>query len=414
VINVLGYGLNINKSNLIIQNPLLLQNYPDAVLAYDNYENLNNKYKGYIFDIRRASDNAELSINMINNIRDNDTIQSFCSGTQGYICKRYDLTGNGNDCIISVASDQQLLIDNGVFESLIDKRFCYEPANSALSLADITNSVNARMDNLDSTSYIVYKDSTDNIHASYTEDYVFHVNCTAGLMDISIGNGNDIFWYLEDGTTSTADRPAVTLGTGVSYLFCSNFQDSGVQLRDNGTNSLLVGDLSDLPKLKSFLYFSGCGNLTGNIENISLLEDYLNVLNASLITGDIINLSKLSGYLSLFGCTSVYGDVSALNLCSNIILVNCNLVTGDIGTLVNAQYGFNLLNSGVSGILNPHANLANINLAGTAMTANDTDQSLINLDTNTSVVGTITTAGNRTATSDAAVASLIGKGWTVT
>ena len=179
----------------------------------------------------------------------------------------------------------------------------------------------------------------------------FPIPCTAGLMDVSI-TGAPVLWVFPDGTTSTASRPAKTLeANGTVWVYCSDWLDSDLTINDNGTDSRYVGDLKDLPPSLTY---------------------YLSLYNCSLVTGDLADLPALTYYLNLY---------------------NCSLITG---------------------ILSPTAGLNTIDLRGTGMSANDTDQTLINLAAvTTQTSGTIQTKGNRTGASDAAVATLQGKSWTV-
>ena len=56
-----------------------------------------------------------------------------------------------------------------------------------------------------------------------------------------------------------------------------------------------------------------------------------------------------------------------------------------------------------------------IQLDGTAMSPNDTDQTLIALDANTARTnGNMSIVANRTSASDAAYNALIARGWTIT
>lgn len=111
---------------------------------------------------------------------------------------------------------------------------------------------------------------------------------------------------------------------------------------------------------------------------------------------DISALSNLSYYADFGNCPNLTGDISALSNCSRRVwLSNC---------------------SGVSGyFVNPHPQMYEIQLDGTAMSPNDTDQTLIALDANTARTnGNMSIVANRTSASDAAYNALIARGWTIT
>jgi hypothetical protein len=71
--------------------------------------------------------------------------------------------------------------------------------------------------------------------------------------------------------------------------------------------------------------------------------------------------------------------------------------------------------TGISGIYTPLATTKTIYLGYSAMSSNDTDQSIINIAAiTTQTSGTLNTRSNRTSASDAAIASLNAKSWTIT
>jgi len=245
----------------------------------------------------------------------------------------------------------------------------------------------------------------------------FPIPCTAGLMDVSI-TGAPVLWVFPDGTTSTASRPAKTLeANGTVWVYCSDWSDSDLTIIDNGTYSRYVGDLKDLPpSLTNYLDLARCSLITGDLADLPALTNTLSLFNCSLVTGDLADLPALTNTLSLFNCSLITGDLADLPALTNTLsLFNCSLVTGDLADLPALTNYLSLYNCPlVTGILSPTAGLKTIDLRGTGMSANDTDQTLINLAAvTTQTSGTIQTKGNRTGASDAAVATLQGKSWTV-
>ena len=222
---------------------------------------------------------------------------------------------------------------------------------------------------------------------------VFFITMQAGLMDFSITNGEGVLWLFPDNTTSTADRPSITLAeAGTVFLYCDDFTKADIEISDNTTDTNYIGDLSDLPPLTYLTSFSNAG-VTGDIDALSNLTYYANFYNTN-VTGDISNLSNLT-YFARFYNTNV---------------------TGDISNLSNLTYYANFGNAPVTGVLNPHPSLRSLYLYGTNLSTNDVDQTAINLDTNTSRAdGTLNISGlNRTSASTDALNSLLAKGWSVT
>ena len=73
---------------------LLLNDYSGASVAY-SLRLLDKSYTGDVIVVRRASDNTTQSIGFVNNELDTATLESFCSGTDGFVATWYDQSGNG-------------------------------------------------------------------------------------------------------------------------------------------------------------------------------------------------------------------------------------------------------------------------------------------------------------------------------
>ena len=73
---------------------LLLNDYGGAAAAY-SLRLLDKSYTGDAIVVRRASDNTTQNIGFINNELDTASLESFCSGTDGFVTTWYDQSGNG-------------------------------------------------------------------------------------------------------------------------------------------------------------------------------------------------------------------------------------------------------------------------------------------------------------------------------
>ena len=186
-------------------------------------------------------------------------------------------------------------------------------------------------------------------------------------------------------------------------------------LRDNGTirlafdealenleirnNNALKADLSDLGgKITYFLRLDNCQNITGDLADLGgKITYFLSLSNCKNITGDLADLGgKITNTLRMSNCRNITGDLADLG--------------GKITNILDLYYCRN-----ISGVYSGNVYPASINLSYTGVSAEEMDQNLINLNENTSKKGTFTANGmSRTAASDAAVAGLIAKGWTVT
>jgi hypothetical protein len=74
---------------------------------------LRDAYAGNCIRVRRASDNAESNIGFVNNELDVTTLETFCSGTNGFVTTFYDQAGNGENLVQSTASNQPQIVNSG-------------------------------------------------------------------------------------------------------------------------------------------------------------------------------------------------------------------------------------------------------------------------------------------------------------
>lgn len=96
---------------------LLLDVYTSAAVAY-GFTKLRTAYSGYCIKIRRASDNTTQDIGFSGYDLDTSAINTFCSGTTGYIHTVYDQSGNGNNWTQTTAASQPLIYSGGAVRTL--------------------------------------------------------------------------------------------------------------------------------------------------------------------------------------------------------------------------------------------------------------------------------------------------------
>lgn len=90
----------------------LLDTYSGAEAAY-SLRKLSGSYSGDAIRVRRASDDTEQDIGFVDGELDTSTLESFCSGTDGFVKTWYDQSGNGNDATNSTASEQPQIVSAG-------------------------------------------------------------------------------------------------------------------------------------------------------------------------------------------------------------------------------------------------------------------------------------------------------------
>ena len=90
----------------------LLDTYSGAAAAY-SLRLLDSTYSGNAVRVRRASDNTEQDIGFVDNELDTSSLETFCSGTDGFVTTWYDQSGNGYNITESTASDQPKIVSSG-------------------------------------------------------------------------------------------------------------------------------------------------------------------------------------------------------------------------------------------------------------------------------------------------------------
>jgi len=91
----------------------LLDDYPNAAAAY-SLRKLRGSYNGSAIKVRRDSDQALQDIGFLaNGELDTTTLESFCSGTDGFVHTWYDQSGNGNDATQTTAANQPQIVSSG-------------------------------------------------------------------------------------------------------------------------------------------------------------------------------------------------------------------------------------------------------------------------------------------------------------
>ena len=227
----------------------LLDDYSGAAAAY-SLRLLDSTYSGNAIKVRRASDNTEQDIGFSNNELDTSSLESFCSGTDGFITTWYDQSGNANSIVVSTASQQPKIVssgstitDGGKASITLDEQFSQslEIPIAASSTQDLF-----QVHKTNDTSFILFRDTLS------TARYV---------------------WAATDGSTSNV----LTSNYGTPSLFV-NGTSQNPQNRD-ALNSLLStnnqvlmssigGDSSAFTDNIRWGYYSSSFIYDGNVQEI--------------------------------------------------------------------------------------------------------------------------------------------------
>ena len=92
---------------------LLLDTYTGAAAAY-SLRKLRSAYTGSAIKVRRSVGSpSEKDIGFVNNQLDVADLESFCSGTDGFVVTWYDQSGNGRDATQTTAASQPQIVSSG-------------------------------------------------------------------------------------------------------------------------------------------------------------------------------------------------------------------------------------------------------------------------------------------------------------
>lgn len=122
----------------------LLDEYGGTLVAY-SLRLLNSSYSGNAVTVRRASDNATLDIGFVDNDLDTASLESFCSGTDGFVTTWYDQNGSGENAFITTASAQPQIVSSGLVLTSFGKPAVYFDGVNDWMDSNITDSTYKQM-----------------------------------------------------------------------------------------------------------------------------------------------------------------------------------------------------------------------------------------------------------------------------
>lgn len=257
----------------------------------------------------------------------------------------------------------------------------------------------------DGASVVLTADGASHV---YTHGY------SAGTYTIAVGG--DIAgitdWRSYSQSFLSGDVVGFSALTGLTYLNLSSTSVSG--------NISAISGLTSL----AYLYLYGT-SVSGDISAMSGLTSLVRLyLYNTSVSGNVSAINGLTSltYLQLFN-TSVSGDISAINGLTNLTYLNLSYtsVSGDIGDLsgltgLKYLYLYNTSLSYGSVALPPWAG-TNIQVQSVGLDSTEVDNFLIDLASGVGANGSLNIAGTnaaRTSASDAAKATLLAAGWSVT
>jgi len=232
----------------------LLDTYTGAAAAY-SLRLLRTAYTGDAIEVRRASDNATQDIGFVNNELDVTSLESFCSGTNGFVTTWYDQSGNGNDATQTTASAQPQIVSSG---SVINENgkpsVQFDGSDDYMTLSSI--SLTDRF-----SEYIVNTHTNVSVNGTIgisrwvnTADQRQFIKRVSGL------GGYDMF--INDDGTSGGNYTInySTVGNNTQYLYAYELNLSEAQEFEHYRNNVLI----------SSTFNSGFSNLYNSSINMEL------------------------------------------------------------------------------------------------------------------------------------------------
>jgi hypothetical protein len=250
----------------------LLDLYPSAAAAY-SLRLLRSAYTGSAIRVRRAVGSpSETDIGFVNNELDVATLESFCSGTNGFVTTWYDQSGNGRNATQTTATNQPQIVSAGsvTIDPFTNKVAIYNPNQSYL--------LQASMSLTQPTTYFVVINATTTLatmsmvswNASSTNFFNINSNntidFTAGTVlstvDTIIDNETFLAYALVNSTNSEVSINNNLARTG---NMGSNIPDGTLQMFSRNFINQIDGYLSEL-----IIYNSNeSSNRTGISTNIN-------------------------------------------------------------------------------------------------------------------------------------------------
>ena len=222
-------------------------------------------------------------------------------------------------------------------------------------------------------------------------------------------------------TGKVADLPRVT-----NYLYLYDLPNltgtvAGLPRVTNYLNltnlSGLTGTVADLPRVTNNLYLVNLSGLTGTTADLPRVTNYLNLNGLSGLTGTVADLPRVTNTLYLYNLSGLTGTVADLpRVTNNLHLYNLSGLTGTTADLP-ANAGTTRLIvylAGITGALPVVPTNTDTRYYGNSqVTPAEYDQTIANCVAAGGAGGTLYISSRRTSASDADVATLRSRGWTV-
>lgn len=246
----------------------ILDTYSGAAAAYSAARRLSSTYTGALIRVRRSSDNTEQDIGYTaGNVLDESALNTFCSGTNGFVTTWYDQSGNALNVTQTTAANQPKVYDSstGVLTENSKPTLKFDGSNDFFSGGDI---LDFDSNQYFSTSYanILATDSTlfaKTVFAAANSRYAVYHTGGSLTFDITGSNGSSYgtsyamsvdeklytFQFTNNGSVST------------SKIFLNNTELSSAPVGSvtslNSTYRFLIGAYNNATDTGELWYLNG-------------------------------------------------------------------------------------------------------------------------------------------------------------
>lgn len=253
------------------------------------------------------------------------------------------------------------------------------------------------------------------------------ISAPVGTMDIVVSNN--------DCDVAILNKYAITSFETTNYNYTTSAESKSININDfkyskrltrlDVTRMQASGDIESMKDLTNLTIFRvyGCRNITGDIANLKNLTSLTNItLNSVPVTGDIANISGMTGLTALdIANTKVTGNIEVLKNMTKLRSLNIeglSGLSGNLGIIPDRVKRIVSINT-TSKFTWTSTNKKKC-FACDGLYCDNIDQMLIDMsgmeaqfESENSWDKIIRLFGTRTSASDAAVATLEGKGYTV-
>lgn len=273
---ILNNGRYVNRLKIIYsdnssESSLLLDDLSGSTGAF-SLRKLNSTYTGNAIQVRRASDNTTQDIGFVNNQLDTSSLNTFCSGTNGFVTIWYNQSDVSNDLIQTTSSNQPKIYDSSTGVELENGKptITFDGTTSHLKMS---NNTYGDIDDL-LTTLAVVKTTSSGTQMITSKGYVGE----AGHMFYFKSNQykyvieNEIITPIGSSITNQQNLFSLFLSTGTNGV---NQFNNGTLYHQATTTQDLTGTYTGAPYAVGYNVGSNAWALSGNIQELITFDSDL-------------------------------------------------------------------------------------------------------------------------------------------